>query len=849
VREESGSRHPADEGPYSLVRLVLATLLLVTILLGGALPAAFAQSAPDNTSSTPTDTSSSDSGGSDTVHMDVRAGFDGVGRVGGWLPLDVDLTNQGDEVEANVQVVVSGGTGRSTYMPVPTTFSLPVVLPRMSHKRFTMSVNLPNTNNKFTARLVSTADSSLITEQDIQLTRVPLGDFFCGVLARDPSSYDFLAGLDLPPPIRRVRTAPLDPTTLPESADLLGGFDCLIIDNATTNRLRQEQLDALSVWVGGGGLLITVGGASWQSTLGPLPPELVPVEATQLTQVASLSALGDLTQTPLDSGGPWLISQGRPRTDQGAQVAVSQQGIPLIVGEKRGDGTLIYLAFEPTAQDLRNWTGNDQLWKYLITQSPIDNGVGSTLVRDYNRWGQRPPRLALADFSTQPKPTLDWLWELGAVYVVGLGGIVLFLGRRGMVGWSIASALTLTIVTTLVGAGIAMQRAEPDLAVNRLTIVRPIDNGDSPAAYTHQFVSLLARHDGNFTLDLDPQDLARGMFYPFPRPADESDANWPFTMAEGPQPTLDQLNLKQGQLATFQIDGQMRQAPSIQSDVRIENGSLTGTITNKTGGRLSDAYLFVDDDFRSLGTLERDQQRQIDYVLPMRAAAGDLAATAIAEKLTPAGSAGQPGSAARRDFLESLFSARFLFSRMDMRGPTLVGWLDTSPTQLLAPSFRISSSDLALLVQPLTAELPVGFEGEVPGAAMSRRDLGIGSGAPSDHEYYTVAPGEAITLSFLMPPAEGRFDLQELRLNIEGVVAGRTRSQQVPFTVSLFSWQDAEWQAWEVNPGSSIVPDGAKYVSAAGEIRVRYQLDSSLSQTVREARLTRLDVTPVGTVR
>jgi hypothetical protein len=822
-----------------LVRLVLATLLVVTTLLGGAHPVAFAQA----------DGGAPDTGPSDAVRMDVRAGFDGVGRVGGWIPIDVDLTNQGGELRAAVQVVVSGGAGRSTYMPVPTTYSLPVVLPRLSHKRFTMNVNLPNSNAKFTARLVNSPGGEVITEQDIAITRVPLGDFFCGVLARDASSYDFLAALDLPPPIRRVRTAPLDPATMPETADLLGGFDCLIIDNAATTQLRQEQLDALNVWVGTGGLLIAVGGSTWQSTLGPLPPELLPVEPTQLAQVQSLSALGDLIQTPFDASGPWLVTQSRPRIDRGARVAVSQDGIPLVVASKHGDGTLIYLAFEPTARQLRNWSGNEQFWKYLITQSPIDNGVSSTLVRDFNRWGQRPPRLALADFSTQPKPSLNWLWLLGGAYVVALGGSVFFLGRRGLVGWAAFTAVVLTGLATALGLGIAKQRAEPDLAINRLTVVRPIDNGDSPAAYTHQFVSLLARHDGTFTLGLDPADLARGMFYPFPRPSDESDVSWPFRVSEGPQPTLDRLTLKQGQLATLQIDGQLRQSPSVQSDLHVENGSLTGTIINKTGGRLTDAYLVVDGDFRALGAIDKDQQRQIDYLLPTRAAAGNLAATAFAEKLTPAGAAGQPGGAARRDFLESLFSARFLFQRMDLRGPTLVGWLDSAPTQIQAPDLRVNTSDLTMLVQPLAAQLPVGFEGEVPGAVMNRRDLGIGSGAPSDHEYYTVAPGEAITLSFLLPPADGRFDLQELRLNVEGVVAGRTRSQQVPFTVSLFSWRDAEWQAWEVGPGSSIVPDGAKYVSAAGEVRVRYQLDSSLAPSVREARLTRFDVTPVGVVR
>src|SRR5207237_10506049 len=157
-------------------------------------------------------------------------------------------------------------------------------------------------DNRWTARRVHAPGSELITAQDISMTRVPLGDYFCGVLARDASTYDFLTALDLPPPIRRARTAPLDPSTIPERAQLLGSFDCLIIDNAATAQLRPEQLEAIQVWVGTGGLLIEVGGATWQSTLGPLPSELLPVEPTGLTSVQSLSSIGDLLQPPLTDG-------------------------------------------------------------------------------------------------------------------------------------------------------------------------------------------------------------------------------------------------------------------------------------------------------------------------------------------------------------------------------------------------------------------------------------------------------------------------------------------------------------------------------------------------------------------
>jgi hypothetical protein len=781
--------------------------------------------------------------------MDVRAGFDGAGRVGGWVPLDVQLVNEGSELKAQVEVVVDQPGGRSMFSFVPTTFSLPVVLPRLSNRRFTMEVNLPNaTNNRLTARLVNASGGELITEQDISMTRVPLGDYFCGVLARDPSTYDFLAALDLPPPIRRARTAPLDPATVPEQAELLGSFDCMIIDNAATAQLRPEQLEAIQVWVGTGGLLIEVGGSTWQSTLGSLPPDLLPVDVNGLTNLNSLSALGDFMDTPLDAAGPWLVSNARPRTDRGAHVVVAQDGVPLIVASKQGDGTLMYLAFEPTARNFRQWTGNEALWRYLITHAAVDNGVGSALVRPYLRWG-RTPRLSMADFSTHPKPTLDWFWALIGVYGVSLGGTLFFFGRRGMVGWSLLSTVALTVGAATIAFLVARQRAEPDAAITRVIVVRPITVGNSSAAYTHEYVSVLARKDGIFNFILPPEDLSRGLYFPFPRPSDESDSSWPFRVSEGAQPSLENMPLKQGQLATAQIDGQIKDAPGVQADLQVDHGALTGIVTNRTGGRLSDAYIVVDSDFRPLGTLERDQASQVDFMLPPQAAAGNLAATAIADKLTPPGSSGRQGASARRDWLESLFSARFLFARMELRGPTLVGWLEQAPDQIIAPDFRLSQADFTLLVQPLQPQLPVGFDGEVPAAAMNRRDLGIGSGAPTDRDYYTVAPGEAITLQFMIPPSEGTFQMQQLRLNIEGVVQGRVRQTQLPFTVSLFNWRSAEWQAWEVGSGSSIIPNGDRYVSAAGEVRLRYTLDASLSSTVREVRLNRLDVTAVGAIR
>src|SRR5262249_37367521 len=151
--------------------------------------------------------------------------------------------------------------------------------------------------------------------------------------------------------------------------------------------------------------------------------------------------------------------------------------------------------------------------------------------------------LSLADFSTQPKPALDWFWTLIVIYGAGLGGALFLFTRRGMIGWGLFTILGLTIGSAGLAFVIAVQRAEPDAAMTRVVVIRPINVGNSSAAYTHEYVSVLARHDGTYDFVLPQEDLSRGLYYPFPRPADESDSNWPFNVLEGAQPTLDNMRL------------------------------------------------------------------------------------------------------------------------------------------------------------------------------------------------------------------------------------------------------------------------------------------------------------------
>ena len=71
-----------------------------------------------------------------SAQMNVRAGFDGLGKVGGWLPIEVEIRNDGPDIDGEIQIVVTDtSVSRGTYTRAPAVYTAPAILPRRSHKR------------------------------------------------------------------------------------------------------------------------------------------------------------------------------------------------------------------------------------------------------------------------------------------------------------------------------------------------------------------------------------------------------------------------------------------------------------------------------------------------------------------------------------------------------------------------------------------------------------------------------------------------------------------------------------------------------------------------------------------
>ncbi|MFN8635974.1 MAG: hypothetical protein U0893_19170 [Chloroflexota bacterium] len=819
-------------------------LLLVALLVGSLLQIAQvpATAAPAEQIAPPAPPSAQQT--SPSAQMTVRAGFDGLGKVGGWLPVEIEVRNDGPDIDGELQVVVTDTTtNRGTYTRAPAIYTAPAVLPRRSHKRIVVEAELRATGQKMVARLMD--QGNVVSEQDVQLTRIAPGDLLCGVLSRSGPSFDFLPTLELPPPLRRARIAHIEVEDLPTHPQVLASLDCMILDNISTTTMLDSQRDALTSWVYGGGTLVAIGGPSWQKTFAALPADLLPVKATGLASLDSLDGLSELSPEPFKDAGPWLVSQA---TVTDGQLVAEQDNVPLIAVARRGGGTVLYLAMDPTVEPLRSWAGTPHLWRYVLAHGSSSAGVGAALAGSFTGWG-RIPRQAMVDISTLSGPSPGLMMLALALFAVVVGPLnYLFLLRFGRPGWSV---VTIPLLTGLAAVGtftLAGAFRDSDVIVSKVGIVRGYP--DAPA-YAKTYVSVLSRRQATLSIRSNDTSMLNSLFYPFPRDPAPDGQSWALKVVEGVVPSVEGLELPAGALGTFAVDSQVKLPGKVESDLRVDGRQIVGTVTNRMDANLYDVSLVVDYQVLRLGDLRKGDSREIAMTLNGNASAGFGPPSSFSNLLYPGPSSSNRRLAdgARRDLLDSVFGSGFNFSRLDLSGPTLVAWTDTPATTIEIADTRPATVDTTLLITTLPLGVPKGFDGELPPQVILRRQLGATTLNRQQFGSYDLASGESIAFQYSLPAGTSSLLLNGLYVNIDGRLRGVPGTPSVLGEVSLYNWQKAEWEDRIVGFGRNLVRDVAPYVSAAGDIRVRYTFKPPPDTSATGVSFTRFDVTASGFMR
>src|SRR5436305_1914316 len=210
-----------------------------------------------------------------------------------------------------------------------------------------------------------------VTSKSVPITSVAANELYIGLISDQSLDIKQLTGA-LSGQKAHTHVEPLSASALPTSATAFNNFNLLVLDNAITSTLSNDQRTALQGWVSQGGTLIEIGGPEWHRTLGSLPTSLLPVTITGTDTVAAGQHL-----LPQNGAGPGQTGKGDDTLSTGVPISVAtvkpgslvllaSNNIPLIIQANVGQGLVYYLAYDPFLDPLVNWTNTSNLWSNLL---------------------------------------------------------------------------------------------------------------------------------------------------------------------------------------------------------------------------------------------------------------------------------------------------------------------------------------------------------------------------------------------------------------------------------------------------------------------------------------------------
>jgi hypothetical protein len=583
--------------------------------------------------------------------MQVDVGFNEDYREGYWTPVYVTLNNSGANFRGTLSINAFAGQQRATSVsfPSPWNFKRAVALPPGAMQRLTLYVPfyLGNLPPRGVIATLTDTNNHIISMQSVpnstKLYSVQMGELFIGELSdQDPNAgFGLLKSLSLPNQQSSFEVVGLNAATLPENTAVLKNFDVLILANFDTRSLSPQQVIVLQTWVNQGGTLIEAGGADWQRTLAPLPSVLRPVTITgttslpQGTHMVPMSSPYTLPpQSPVDKQPPVTL----PTSVTASTATLSTQNafssneimcsyittdgtaIPLIVKARQGQGTILYLAVDPSLPPLAAWSGSQALWRSLLLYAMGDKFlIPSTVATYYSGPGQILTRGGILSM-LQPQSSLGpWIIIVLLLgYVVVLGPIRLLIVKRmkhpQLWGWRIFAGSALLF--SLFSFGLAYYQKGAALTDNSISLVQ-LDQGSSSAHIT-TYMGIYVPYQGDYTLRtpgaslIEPVPNTLLLNSPLSIPSGDDQANFAYNA------NSTTMNIPDAGPWTFhpmvmEQDRQLHGGLSTQLMIRKDH--LVGTITNTMTTALNDAYVLLPHSFVRIGNIAAGETQRIDLQL------------------------------------------------------------------------------------------------------------------------------------------------------------------------------------------------------------------------------------------
>jgi len=575
------------------------------------------------------------------VSMDAVGGFGGVMKAGVWTPITVRVQNpSGRDVEG--VLIVTQGTNDAWTFP---TCSVKVSLPANSNKLYFVYVR-PRQFGEMQVMLLSNAGNirqqvkGTIYQQDKLV--VSIGDrasrlsFLNGESILAPPDTVNLSNPAVPyasnngnnassaqPATISIQVGSVESKELPDRPAAYEGVSVLIVSDLSPLYSDPKAMKALCMWVASGGTLVIPTGPNYKNYDNDFFKELLPVTITGVTSMSNINALFEMGhKAPPSTPMTLVTSVIKPGVCSYAEV---NGGVPVFARRDYGAGRVIFFAFDHLSPPFRDWNGQIDFWKGIVSTANSMALVSAELKEDDpNQINQHPyatidPGLVgvVQENASVSIPYFNIVAGFLLAYVVVLVPVNYFIlkkKRKLEMAW--VTFLAIVIIFTLGAYLIGYTMKGDSLRLIEATFIE----GSSDARYASKVTCARLFSPARRSYGLKVSDT-NAIIQTGPLSLQQPPPTMPPAYLSEPS-TIEDVSMAMWSSKSFVSKSGVDLGGLISSKLSLSRYKLTGEVTNNTDFNLDDCHVMLGDSITQLPSLRKGQTAQVNLLITPKSPQG-----------------------------------------------------------------------------------------------------------------------------------------------------------------------------------------------------------------------------------
>ncbi len=606
-------RNNSNTNAKRIITGIIAFLIIFVMLAGMIAPFVYGS---ENTSGS-------------KISISGEIGFNKKYKLGANTPFKVHISNSGDNFKGKLQIKIN--TSSEPKKKRYEVYSTEVELPKGGSKIIEMEIPINILKNSHKAVLLDEKGKTVATTM-LYCSGVAQEMIMGAVLTDTPESLNYLKQLELNSnyennPINRKindKLIFLDETTLPKTTTALRSFNLIIIDNYDTSRLSNEQREALKEWLMSGGVLVIGTGENFDKVFNGIGKEIVDVTYNGTVQVNDLSEIGGNYKLNNAKNEPITINKISVK-DGESILTKNQEAFSTIYYNEVG--SVIVHNFALGLEPFLSLEGKERfLTDYYKSQ--LDYKTSYMMNQDYygNNWTYLTSNLpSLNDYS------LVIVFVIIAVYAIFIGPILYFILKKKDIrekGFIVIPVLALIITTVIYFVtGGTIYKSPIVNTVSKVQLNQEKNTADVSSAtgvYSPKNGDINVEFDKNLLISVSNfNNYYYGYSGYFGGLFSGGYRYYGMDMSNAPEKDIVEVIYGENTRLIYKdksswAGDQFRNNytldinDGLESDLKIEGDTLSGTITNKTGIDLEEVIIGVRSNLNTYGTLKNGESLNID---------------------------------------------------------------------------------------------------------------------------------------------------------------------------------------------------------------------------------------------